>query len=198
MFAGAVKASGIGCGKQSRSLCLFPVILVFFPFVTSQPAHSFCQDTFLFDKHLGHNRTPALFLEKHVTAQVHQAAAFRYEMLLDKRWHDSCAQVLPGRTGGLWLKESVKLVAPVNTRASRITRARNLNIIAARDFARIDGRILFWTPSFCSRHSPANAKIQAVAQPLPQTSPHCLLRIALTSRCPRSCTHFKRFGLASA
>ena len=32
----------------------------------------------------------------------------------------------------------------------------------------------------------------------PQTSPHCLLRIALTSRCPRSCNHFKRFGLAPA
>ena len=56
MFAGAVKASGIECGNQFRSLRLFPAIPAFF-------LCHFAAYTFLFDKLLGpilENRSPTL------------------------------------------------------------------------------------------------------------------------------------------
>lgn len=138
MFAGAVKGSGIGCGNQFRSLCLFPAILVFFPFVTSQPARSFCQDTFLFDKLLGHNRTPALLNTCALSGETRHSTGSPSDGIQPPCWDSArtgatatrCCSTKGGVTaalkcflGGLmdfWLKESEKLFAPVNTRAWRI------------------------------------------------------------------------------
>ena len=164
MFAGAVKASGIGCGNQFRSLCLIPAILVFFPLSLRSLRTRFVKTPFFLISSWATIEHLRSFWRKtrHSASVLGQGP--HHEMLLDKRWRDSCAQVLPGQTLAERIRKSFRPFKHTCIAYNKGTKPQHHS-----------------RPWFCTNRRPhpfldpllllspqprINAKIQAVAQPL--------------------------------